>query len=291
MNDEEFQKHGGDPNKVMKLFNVTTYLVVTSAHWTKLYIKYANGLTDTKNIPNPTNMTVNCPNVVGAGDIMMAMLSVLDYSSLKSLELVCVIELAMGVATLKCTKPYLGGDIRDLLHEFMVDYTQRRFMLNAEPLSYSEGLLKRVKDVEDTLMHKIILINGSFDILHEGHFKLFECAADVKDMYYGKASIIIALNSDESIRLRKGNRPINTLNTRFMQVAPFCDYVYDFNTEDELETLCKLMKPEVMVKGSDYKGKPITGVKYCNSIIYQEHTGISSTDIKKKILEQQKCQK
>jgi len=54
---------------------------------------------------------------------------------------------------------------------------------------------------------------------------------------------------------------------------------YIFDTDEQLETMIKIYEPDIMVKGSDYKDKPIIGSQYCKDIKFYEHTGHSSTKI------------
>jgi D-beta-D-heptose 7-phosphate kinase/D-beta-D-heptose 1-phosphate adenosyltransferase len=50
-----------------------------------------------------------------------------------------------------------------------------------------------------------------------------------------------------------------------------------FDTDEELESIIKLYKPDVMVKGSDWQGKPILGEQYCKEIKFYERVGNYST--------------
>ena len=102
---------------------------------------------------------------------------------------------------------------------------------------------------------KIIFTNGCFDILHIGHIKYLEKAKSFGDV------LILGLNSDESIKKLKGDdRPINTQIDRAYILASLevVDYLVIFDNETPYE-LIKLIKPDVLVKGSDYKGKKVIG--------------------------------
>jgi glycerol-3-phosphate cytidylyltransferase len=97
---------------------------------------------------------------------------------------------------------------------------------------------------------KLVFTNGVFDILHAGHVTYLQSARELGDL------LIVGLNSDESVRtLGKGpDRPINTTADRVTVVAALrcVDGVVVF-TEKTPENLIELLKPEVHVKGGDYK--------------------------------------
>lgn len=97
--------------------------------------------------------------------------------------------------------------------------------------------------------------NGCFDLLHEGHLKLL--AESKKKCDY----LIVGINSDSSIKKIKGdNRPIDheiiRVNNLKKQVQ--VDAVILFSSKTPL-SLIKIIKPNVLFKGSDYREKPIVG--------------------------------
>ena len=103
---------------------------------------------------------------------------------------------------------------------------------------------------------KIVFTNGCFDILHVGHADYLGKAKDQGDFLF------IGLNTDASVKRqgKKGNRPINTENSRALMLASLhvTDAIILF---DELTpyNLIDLLKPDVLVKGSDYKIEEIVG--------------------------------
>ncbi|WP_375580116.1 D-glycero-beta-D-manno-heptose 1-phosphate adenylyltransferase [Marivirga tractuosa] len=102
---------------------------------------------------------------------------------------------------------------------------------------------------------KVVFTNGCFDILHLGHVDYLEKAAAKGD------KLIVALNTDASVSKLKGpTRPVNNENARARIIAAlaFVDAVVFF-TEDTPLSLIKLLKPDVLVKGSDYKISNIVG--------------------------------
>jgi D-beta-D-heptose 7-phosphate kinase/D-beta-D-heptose 1-phosphate adenosyltransferase len=85
--------------------------------------------------------------------------------------------------------------------------------------------------------------------------------------------LLVAIDSDRQVRALKGDsRPINNQEDRKFQLDNLkaVDAVWIFDTQEELEHICKIYKPHLMVKGSDYYGKPITGSQYCGKIQYYD---------------------
>jgi len=105
--------------------------------------------------------------------------------------------------------------------------------------------------------HTIVFTNGCFDVLHAGHIYLLNQAAELGDF------LIIGLNSDESVTTLKGpSRPFNGEKDRSIVLAALemVDAVVLFPQETPLELIIKL-KPDVLVKGGDWKVEHIVGAK------------------------------
>ena len=101
----------------------------------------------------------------------------------------------------------------------------------------------------------IIFTNGCFDIIHAGHVRYLDAASREGDI------LIVGMNSDRSVKLIKDkNRPIVSENHRAEVLAGLTsvDYVLIFDEPDPLKLICKL-KPDVLVKGSDWAEKDIIG--------------------------------
>jgi D-beta-D-heptose 7-phosphate kinase/D-beta-D-heptose 1-phosphate adenosyltransferase len=126
-----------------------------------------------------------------------------------------------------------------------------------------------------------IIVNGTFDILHRGHIELLEYAKSLGEF------LLVCIDTDERVKELKGvDRPINNQNDRaFMLQGLKCvDAVWTFNSEEDLERICEMYQPDIMVKGSDYRGKPIVGAKYCKEIKFVELVdGYSTTNIIQRI--------
>ena len=107
-----------------------------------------------------------------------------------------------------------------------------------------------------------ILVNGTFDIVHRGHIELLNYARGCGQQ------LIVCIDSDRRVKELKGDsRPINNQVDRkhLLQNLRAVNAVHIFDSVEELEMLCKKYSP-IMVKGSDYKDKPIVVSKYCKEI-------------------------
>ena len=130
----------------------------------------------------------------------------------------------------------------------------------------------------------VAFTNGCFDILHAGHIaSLFEAS---KHGDY----LVVGLNADASIKGLKGdNRPVNDEQSRALLLASLAmvDAVVIFSEQTPLE-LIKSIKPNVLVKGGDYKIEDIAGAKEVISwggevIINPIIKGFSTTSIINKL--------
>jgi rfaE bifunctional protein nucleotidyltransferase chain/domain len=123
--------------------------------------------------------------------------------------------------------------------------------------SFSKTQLKRIcKEArEDSL--KVVFTNGCFDVLHAGHLSYLEAAKELGD------KLIVGINSDSSVSKLKGKgRPINPLEERMalIQALKCVDYVVSFSEDTPLK-LIEFLKPNILVKGADYKVEEIVGSK------------------------------
>ncbi len=132
---------------------------------------------------------------------------------------------------------------------------------------------------------KIVFTNGCFDLLHKGHVTYLAQAAEMGDM------LVVGLNSDASVKkLAKGDsRPIQDQDSRALimasleSVAAIC--IFD---EDTPADLIKLVQPDVLVKGGDWKPEQIAGYDTVKAsggevTVIEFLPGFSTTAIEKKI--------
>ena len=117
-----------------------------------------------------------------------------------------------------------------------------------------ETLIEKVERLKSD-NNKIVFTNGCFDILHRGHFDYLRKSKSLGNF------LIVGLNSDDSVRLLKGNdRPINNQNIRAENLSKldYIDAVIIFN-EETPEKLINLLLPDILTKGGDYKINQIVG--------------------------------
>ena len=99
---------------------------------------------------------------------------------------------------------------------------------------------------------KHIFVNGTFDVLHPGHVQLLNYAKSFGD------TLTVGIDSDRRVAEKKGpSRPIYNIKDRsfMLQNLKSVDYVVVFDSDEELEHCLKTIRPDIMVVGSDWKGK------------------------------------
>ena len=122
---------------------------------------------------------------------------------------------------------------------------------------------------------KKVIVNGTFDILHLGHLRLLEYARSIPQSY-----VYVLIDSDRRVRELKGqDRPVHNEYERasFLFALKAVDRVDVFDTDSELLDYIKNFEPDVMVKGSDYRDKPIIGAEYCKEIRFYDRLERYST--------------
>ena len=138
----------------------------------------------------------------------------------------------------------------------------------------------------------LVIANGCFDLLHVGHFNVIKEVLSISRMHskiYKGSAPIIFLNSDEYI-VKNKRQPIFCYEERVNNLTDLgVDYIEKFEKEEELEEFIKSFKnyhPDnkiIMVKGSDYEGKPYTGMQYVNEVSWVRHNGLSTSKIIERI--------
>lgn len=126
---------------------------------------------------------------------------------------------------------------------------------------------------------RVVFTNGCFDLIHAGHIRYLVKARELGD------ALVVAINSDNSVSRLKQGRPIMPESQRAEVLAhlDMVDYVTVFD-EDTPYELIKFLKPDVLVKGGDWKKEEIVGsdiVPDTRSLPYIQ--GISTTEIIKRI--------
>ena len=121
---------------------------------------------------------------------------------------------------------------------------------------------------------KRIIVNGTFDILHSGHLALLKYAKSLGD------HLVVAIDSDRRVKELKGvSRPVNTQAERqeLLSNLRSVDEVRIFDSDPELVDI--VAECAIMVKGSDYRDRPIVGSEVCSMIVFFERIdGFSTTE-------------
>lgn len=115
--------------------------------------------------------------------------------------------------------------------------------------------LLEVVESEKKKGKRIVFTNGCFDILHAGHAYYLRRAKELGDV------LVVGINSDQSVKRIKGEkRPImpESMRAYLLDSLKPVDYVVIFR-EDTPEKIIKLIKPHILVKGSDWKTEEIAG--------------------------------
>jgi len=119
-----------------------------------------------------------------------------------------------------------------------------------------------------------VFTNGCFDILHRGHFELLKYCRKIG------TEVIVGLNSDTSVKELKGDsRPIfSQEDRRFMlESCKYVDRVIIFDDKTPY-LLIKEIRPDIIVKGGDYKPSDISGSDLAKVVIFNYIEGYSTTN-------------
>ena len=223
-------------------------------------------LTDGGNLIHKRTVSTEVSDVTGAGDIVI---SIIAYFY-KNMQKETLVELAtwLGTHSVKHVGTYVIKKM-DILEAFR--------SIRKTKLITSDSLLN--------FNQPFLITNGCFDIVHEGHLALFNYCRSIATE---GGSVVVALNSDESIRrLKASTRPINSLKSRIalLNQIDSIDWIVVFD-EDTPSELFKKVHPNVLVKGGDYKEGDLIGREFCREVrIFNYIEGKSTTSIIKQIQE------
>lgn len=131
----------------------------------------------------------------------------------------------------------------------------------------------------------LLFTNGCFDVFHAGHARMFDW---IGDNWNENAILVVGINTDASVAKLKPGRPINTLQDRaaVLQMIRGVTLVVPFSGKTPL-ALIKAFQPRILIKGADYKDKPVVGANHVASwggrVEFAPYFhGISTTEIAKK---------
>lgn len=119
-----------------------------------------------------------------------------------------------------------------------------------------------------------VFVNGTFDLLHTGHIDLLNYAKSLGDI------LVVGIDDDKRVSKKKGpERPINNQITRktILSNLKAVDDVEIFHTDDELVQLVQKHSPDIMIVGSDWKGKTVIGSQYARKLVFFDRVNDEST--------------
>lgn len=181
-------------------------------------------------------------DITGAGDTVIATLTLALAGGVSSEKAIKIASWAAGVVVKKVGTAIVTIEELEEFIRFYGTGDAKRKIRSVEEL---EKLVKRSKKESK----KIIFTNGCFDLLHLGHVKYLQEAKNLGDV------LIVGVNTDSSAKKIKGDkRPLVSEEERIQLVAAMesVDYVVLFS-ETTPERIISLIRPDIHVKGGDYK--------------------------------------
>ena len=191
-------------------------------------------------------------DVTGAGDTVISVIAASLAAGSGLPQAVALANIAAGLVVAKLGTATVS--VPELRRAVQREQGSERGVVSEEQL---------LMVIEDAHAHgeKIVFTNGCFDIIHAGHVGYLEEAGSLGDR------LIVAVNTDESVaRLKGPGRPINPVERRMRVLAGLgaVDWVVPF-AQDTPEELLQKVRPDVLVKGGDYKVSDIVGAELVSS--------------------------
>jgi glycerol-3-phosphate cytidylyltransferase len=122
---------------------------------------------------------------------------------------------------------------------------------------------------------------GTFDLLHAGHVLM------LKEIRAQCDFLIVGLQTDPSLDRPEKNKPIETIKERRIRLegCKYVDEIIEYDTEAELYSLLKKIKPDIRFLGVDWKDKKFTGYDLPIKVVFNSRShDYSSTNLRKRIL-------
>ena len=185
-------------------------------------------------------------DVTGAGDTVISVLAAALAAGEELRSATALANLAAGIVVGKL------GTASVSVPEL------RRTVLMGQDAGFGEMNQAQLQvAVADARSHgeRIVMTNGCFDILHAGHVLYLNQARQLGDR------LIVAVNDDDSVqRLKGAGRPVNPLDRRMTVLSALesVDWVVPFSEDTPEQLICDI-KPELLVKGGDYRPEDIAG--------------------------------
>jgi D-beta-D-heptose 7-phosphate kinase / D-beta-D-heptose 1-phosphate adenosyltransferase len=207
--------------------------------------------------PGPHTYIATTPravyDVTGAGDVVLAVFGLFAIAGLSFASAAGLANLAAGIEVSR-----LGTEIisrEDLARALSPgpESAQRKIVAVEE--------LRPTLDRHRGTGRRVVFTNGCFDLLHAGHVEMLSFARAQGD------TLVVGVNSDRSVRLIKGDgRPVYPAVERALILAALeaVDYVVVFD-ETRAERIVRAVRPDVLVKGEDWRDKIVDGQIFVES--------------------------
>ncbi len=209
-------------------------------------------------------------DVTGAGDTALAAFGTGYASGLSLEECAILANAASGVVVAKVGTETVTRD--ELRAQAAHGDGHRKILRLPE--------LVKALAAERARGRKVAFTNGCFDLLHAGHVQALEFARSKGDL------LVVGLNTDRSVRALKGDgRPVFPQGDRARLLAGLeaVDYVVLFD-EDTPARLVERVRPDVLVKGEDYRGKAVVGRGHAGRVeLAPLVPGLSTSEILRRI--------
>ena len=244
--------------KLLDELNCQAVVITEAADGVSVFYKEKNETVIHKIKPN--KKLEFAASVVGAGDCFVAFMAMAMAYGMTILE---ATEVAWQAGTLyvknKHNKPLSRQDLVKVYDPSAVKF------VNPEELAERD--------------FKLVFTNGCFDLIHAGHLESLKFAKSQGD------KLVVAVNTDESVCENKPGRPFVNLKDRMSLLANLecVDFVVSFSEKTPFEVIQKI-KPDVLVKGSEYKKESIVGSDIVPEVVISPMIqGLSTTALIEKI--------
>jgi D-beta-D-heptose 7-phosphate kinase / D-beta-D-heptose 1-phosphate adenosyltransferase len=192
-------------------------------------------------------------DVTGAGDVVLAVFGLFAIAGLSFASAARLANLAAGIEVSRLGTGIISRE--DLARALSPgpESAQRKIVSTEE--------LRPVLERQRSAGRRIVFTNGCFDLLHAGHIEMLSFARAQGD------TLVVGINSDRSVRLIKGNgRPIYPAAERALILAALevVDQVVVFD-ETRAKRIVRAVRPDVLVKGEDWRDKPVDGQAFVES--------------------------
>jgi len=192
-------------------------------------------------------------DVTGAGDVVLTCFGLMATAGLSFASAAAIANLAAGIEVGRIGTEIISREDLALALKPAHESYERKILSGDE--------LSQALERDRRAGHRIVFTNGCFDLVHAGHLHLLGFARAQGDR------VVVGLNGDRSVRTLKGaGRPINQVGDRARMLAALAlvDYVVVFE-ETRAERVIRNVRPDILVKGEDYRGQVVDGQRFVES--------------------------